>query len=216
MVKPNGYDEAQIMGQQKEAITPGGHHLIIKQVNETMSKEDPATGKTAKPMIVVLYDFAQNDSQAGLLMKEFKDDDRADKKWPYRGSQYIMVQDFNDSSKTSRAYKTFCTCYEQSNNTKINWTDDSSTWANQFKNKKIGGCFGVVHDVYQGRETVKTELRWFISDNKVEACDVPMERLLSENKKKQLSEAGSGEQKPMEDMSFVNIPEGGMEELPFN
>ena len=46
MQKPNGYDEAAVMGNTKEAINPGGHHLIIKQVNEQMSKEDPATGKT--------------------------------------------------------------------------------------------------------------------------------------------------------------------------
>ena len=147
-------------------------------------------------------------------MKEFKDDDRADKKWPYRGTQYIMVNDYQDPSKTSRNYKTFCTCYEQSNGTKINWTEDQNAWSSQFKNKKIGGAFGVVHDVYQGRETVKTELRWFISDNKVEATEVPMEKLLSENKKKQLTAAG--EQKPAEDGGFINIPENIDEELPFN
>ena len=118
------------MGNTKEPITPGGHHLIIKQVNETVSS-------TNKPMIVVLFDFDQSDKQAGLLMKEFKNDDRADKKWPHRGSQYIMVQDYQDPSKTSRAYKTFCTCFEQSNGVKINWVEDSAAWANQFKNKKI-------------------------------------------------------------------------------
>ena len=122
MQKPSGYDEATTMGNQKEAINLGGHHLIIKQVTETLSS-------TNKPMIVVLFDFAENDKQAGLLMKEFKNDDRADKKWPFRGSQYIMVQDYSDPNKTSRNYKTFCTCFEQSNGTKINWTEDSAAWA---------------------------------------------------------------------------------------
>lgn len=206
MQKPLGYDEATIMGNTKEPITPGGHHLIIKQVNETVSS-------TNKPMIVVLFDFDQSDKQAGLLMKEFKNDDRADKKWPFRGSQYIMVQDFQDPSKTSRQYKTFCTCFEQSNGVKINWVEDSAAWANQFKNKKIGGAFGVVHDVYQGRETVKTELRWFISDNKVEACEAPMEKLLSENKKKEL--AGADAAPAAGDAGFVNIPDD-LGDLPFN
>lgn len=204
MQKPNGYDEASVMGNTKEAINPGGHHLIIKQVNEQMSS-------TNKPMIVVLFDFAENDKQAGLLMKEFKEDDRADKKWPHRGTQYIMVNDYQDPSKTSRQYKTFCTCYEQSNGVKVNWVDDSATWAAQFKNKKIGGAFGVVHDVYQGRELVKTELRWFISDNKVDGCEIPMEKLLSEAKKKELA----GE-KPAEDGGFINIPDNVDEELPFH
>lgn len=204
MNKPQGYEEASVLGNQKEAINPGGHHLIIKQVNEQMSS-------TNKPMIVVLFDFAENDKQAGLLMKEFKEDDRADKKWPHRGTQYIMVQDYQDPSKTSRQYKTFCTCYEQSNGVKVNWVEDSASWAGQFKNKKIGGNFGVVHDVYNGRELVKTELRWFISDNKVDGCEVPMEKLLSEAKKKELA----GDNKPAEDGGFVNIPDNIDEELPF-
>lgn len=206
MVKPNGYDEAQTMGRQKEEIALGGHHLIIKQVNETVSS-------TNKPMIVVLFDFDQTDKQAGLLMKEFKDDDRADKKWPHRGTQYIMVNDYQDPSKTSRSYKTFCTCFEQSNGVKINWVEDSAAWAAQFKNKKIGGAFGVVHSVYQGNEIERTELRWFISDDKVSTCQVPMDKLLNENQKKQLATSDTQE---TDNNGFINIPEGVDEQLPFN
>lgn len=206
MVKPNGYDEAQTMGRQKEEIALGGHHLIIKQVNETVSS-------TNKPMIVVLFDFDQTDKQAGLLMKEFKDDDRADKKWPHRGTQYIMVNDYQDPSKTSRSYKTFCTCFEQSNGVKINWVEDSAAWAAQFKNKKIGGAFGVVHSVYQGKEIERTELRWFISDDKVSTCQVPMDKLLNENQKKQLATSDTQE---TDNNGFINIPDNVDTELPFN
>lgn len=206
MVKPNGYDEAQTMERQKEEIALGGHHLIIKQVNETVSS-------TNKPMIVVLFDFDQTDKQAGLLMKEFKDDDRADKKWPHRGTQYIMVNDYQDPSKTSRSYKTFCTCFEQSNGVKINWVEDSAAWAAQFKNKKIGGAFGVVHSVYQGKEIERTELRWFISDDKVSTCQVPMDKLLNENQKKQLATSDTQE---TDNNGFINIPDNVDTELPFN
>lgn len=206
MVKPNGYDEAQTMGRQKEEIALGGHHLTIKQVNETVSS-------TNKPMIVVLFDFDQTDKQAGLLMKEFKDDDRADKKWPHRGTQYIMVNDYQDPSKTSRSYKTFCTCFEQSNGVKINWVEDSAAWAAQFKNKKIGGAFGVVHSVYQGKEIERTELRWFISDDKVSTCQVPMDKLLNENQKKQLATSDTQE---TDNNGFINIPDNVDTELPFN
>ena len=207
MQKPNGYDEATTMGNQKEAINLGGHHLIIKQVTETVSS-------TNKPMIVVLFDFDQTDKQAGLLMREFKADDRADKKWPHRGSAYIMVQDYSDPNKTSRNYKTFCTCFEQSNVTKINWTEDSAAWAAQFKDKKIGGAFGVVHSVYNGKEQVRTEMRWFISDNKVESCEIPMEKLLSENDKAKLQTAS--EPAPSGDIdAWVKIPDTVDDELPF-
>lgn len=213
MLKTQGYDEAPSGFQQKEEITPGGHHLIIKQVNETQSK-------TGKPMIVVLYDFAQNDAQAGAFMNEFKNDERADKKWPNRGTSYIMTQDWQDASKTSRNFKSFCTCFEKSNDCMIKWIEDPIAWSAQFKNRKIGGVFGVVHDVYNGKEFTKTELRWFCEDSKADSAQVPQERMLSDTQKAKLdpqpNAAGSNiipERAP--DEGFVTIPEGIDEELPF-
>ena len=74
MQKPNNYENTQAQGE----FTPvelGGHKLIIKQVNETASKN-------GKPMIVVLFDFAQDDIQPGYFTEQFKNDIRPDKKWP--------------------------------------------------------------------------------------------------------------------------------------
>lgn len=210
MQKPKGYEEAQEMGQQKAAINPGGHHLIIKQVNETQSK-------TGKPMVVVLFDFAPNDEHAGMLMKEFKDDTRSDKKWPHRGTSYIMVQDYQDPEKTSRNYKTFCSCFEKSNNVKINWTDNAQAWGQQFKDKRIGGAFGVVHDVYQGREITKTELRWFITDAAVEGLEVPNEKQLTDAQWNMIHERKESDSStPSGTDGFINIPDGIQAELPFN
>lgn len=211
MRKPNGYDEAQEMGQQKAPITPGGHHLQIKQVNET-------TSKNGKPMIVVLFDFAPGDEHAGMMMKEFKEDTRSDKKWPHRGTNYIMVQDYQDPNKTSRNYKTFCSCFEKSNNTQINWTDNAQTWAQQFKDKKIGGNFGEVHDLYQGREIIKTELRWFVSDDKVSNCEVPAVKSLNEAQLQELyNYKGQADSTLSTDTDgFIGIPDGVSEDLPFN
>lgn len=56
MRKPNNFENVQAQGE----FTPvelGGHKLIIKQVEERMSK-------TNKPMIVVFFDFAPGDNQA--------------------------------------------------------------------------------------------------------------------------------------------------------
>ena len=207
MQKPNGYDSAQEMGQSRAAITPGGHHLIIKQVNETKSKN-------GKPMIVVLFDFAPNDEHKGMMMDEFKADTRSDRKWPHRGTAYVMVQDYQDPDKTSRNYKTFCTCFEKSNNVTINWTDNAQAWAQQFKDKRIGGAFGKVHDVYNGREIVKTEMRWFITDQSVDGSLEPPEKFLSDS---QLSQVSSNDSGSAPDTSgFVDIPEGTDEELPCN
>ena len=61
MRKPNNYEETQVQGE----FTPvelGGHKLVIKQVEERMSK-------TNKPMIVVFFDFAPGDKQAVILRR---------------------------------------------------------------------------------------------------------------------------------------------------
>ena len=211
MLKTPGYDEAQSGIQQKEEITPGGHHLIIKQVNETQSKN-------GKPMVVVLVDFAQNDKQAGLFMNEFKADERQDKKWPNRGTQYIITQDWQDPNKTSRNFKSLCTCFEKSNNCQIKWIEDPAACGAQFKNKLIGGVFGVVHDVYNGREFTKTELRWFTEDSKVESAKVPAEKQLTDSQMLQVKSPNTSttDQQNSGTEGFINIPDGVDEELPFN
>lgn len=127
MQKPNGYDEARESG----TFTPvelGGHYAVIKQVTEMQSG-------TGKDMIVVLIDFDKKDKQPEYHSKAFQSNDRPDKKWPFNGSKYIVVSDYNDSSKTSRAFKTFCTSFEKSNNCSIQW--GGSDWGKQFKGKRL-------------------------------------------------------------------------------
>ena len=125
MQKPNNYDQTPAGGD----FTPvelGGHKIIIKQVSETKSKN-------GKDMIVVLFDFAADDSQPGYFTEQFKNDIRPDKKWPNQATQYIMKED--SEGNTSRSFKTFCTCVEHSNaGFTVQWIDN---WGAQFKNKKI-------------------------------------------------------------------------------
>ncbi|MEE3409342.1 MAG: hypothetical protein VZQ95_08125, partial [Erysipelotrichaceae bacterium] len=80
---PNNYANTQIGGD----YTPpelGGHHLIIKKVEETKSKN-------GKDMIKVFFDFAKNDVQPDFMTNEYKNDIRPDKKWPHAGTQYILT-----------------------------------------------------------------------------------------------------------------------------
>ncbi len=201
MIKPENYDKTPVSGEY-EAPLKGGHHMIIKQVNEM-------TNKSGNPMIVVLLDFAQNDRQPGLFMREFKNDIRPEKKWSMAGTMYINVTDLDGN--TSRRYKTFCSCFEKSNDTQIKWVEDPLTWCAQFKNKKIGGAYGVVHEVYNGEEKIRTKLRWFVSDQKVDPDNIPNEKFLSPEEEKLLGGKNAG------DTGFMNIPDGVEDEgLPFN
>ena len=167
MQKPNNYDNTQESG----SFTPielGGHHLIIKKVEESKTK----TGKT---MIVVAFDMAPGDSQPNYFSKAFADDIRPDKKWPRGGRQYIVAEDNNGNC--SKSFKTFINCVERSNNGfETKWGD---TFAQQFKGKRIGGVFGEVENDYNGKTSMRRELRWFCDDSKVDTANIPQPRYLN-------------------------------------
>lgn len=200
MKKPNNYDNTQASGE----FTPvelGGHRLIIKQVNETKSKK-------GKPMIVVLFDFAQDDVQPGYFMKQFKDDIRPEKKWPNQATQYILTEDENGDC--SRSFKTFVTCVEHSNNGfSVQWGDN---FEKQFKNKSVGGVFGYQKDYYDGKEREKRVLRWFTSMEKVAEAKIPD---TSETQAYKNHKNGYPAGSTADSDGFMNIPDGVEEELPF-
>ena len=120
-----------------------------------------------------------------------------------------MTED-NDGN-CSRSFKTFLTCVEHSNNGfETQWGDN---FGQQFKNKLVGGVFGIQMDFYNGRELEKRILRWFVSQNGVEEAGIPMETETQAYKNhingypQGSTPAGDG---------FMNIPDGIDEELPFN
>lgn len=200
MLKPNGYDEVQAAGE----FTPvelGGHYCVIKQVKET-------TSKTGKPMIVVCIDFCSPDKQENYFMDSFKDDVRPDKKWPHNGTIYILTQNYQDPNKVSRNFKTFCTCVEKSNSGfEIQWGDN---WGAQFKGKKIGAVYGEVENEYNGKTSMRHELRWFCSWDRVDKASVPDPKMLNN------SSAPASTAKPSTDADgFMNVPQGADDEIPF-
>ena len=198
MQKPSGYDEAKTMGDYTP-INLGGHYCTIKQVAERNSKN-------GLPMIVICLDFIAPDEQAGYFTAEFRDDTRPEKKWPHNATIYILTQDYQDKTKTSRAFKTFCTTAENSNSGfKIQWGDN---WGAQFKGKRIGAVYGEVENEYNGKVTKRHEHRWFCSWDKVKEQKIPDPKLLP-NKPAPASGNGSVPD------DFMAIPDGGGDEVPF-
>ena len=191
MNKPNGYDEVQIGGD----FTPpelGGHHMIIKGVREEKSK-------SGKDMIVVAFDFADNDKQPKYFAEQFEKDIRPEKKWPAAGTQYILTMDTKDANKTSRNFKSFITSFERSNGCEAIWGDK---FCEQFKGKKIGGVFGQIEEEYNGEVKKRNRLRWFCEDDKVDQQSIPAFKPLN-------GSSGSS------DTSFVAVPDSAAEEIPF-
>lgn len=186
MIKPNNYDNVSL--GEFTPVELGGHHAIIKQVNETKSK-------TGKDMLVVLIDFAEDDKQPHYFMDSFEDDIRPDKKWSYQATQYIVATDNNGN--TSRSFKSFITSFENSNNTTVTW---GNNFATQFKGKKIGVVYGNVEEAYNGKMSKRRRIRWFCDDNKVAEQKVPEDKLLDStvqaNNNSWLPEAGVDEEIP--------------------
>lgn len=200
MQKPNGYDEAREQG----SFTPielGGHYAVIKQVSETQSK-------SGQNMVVVLFDFTAPDKQAGYHQMAFNGDDRDQKKWPFNGTKWIMTQDWNDPSKTNRAFKTFCSCYEKSNNCSITW--GGANWAAQFKGKRIGIVYGEEEQEYDGRISMRHVPKWFCSWDAVEGASIPKPKYLNGN-----GPSVPAAQASKEIDGFLSIPDGTEEEIPF-
>lgn len=194
MQKPNNFDSTQASGDFTP-IHSGGHHLIIKKVEES-------TTKTGKSMIIVAFDTAPGDSQPNYFSEQFASDIRPDKKWPRAGRQYIVTTD--NEGNCTKSFKTFITCVEKSN------SGFSTTWgdafASQFKGKRIGGVFGAVESEFEGRIIRRTELRWFCEDSRADAAKPPAPKLV-ENSNKTVGIPSSD--------GFMNVPEGSDGEIPF-
>ena len=188
MQKPNSYDEVKA-GGEFVPVELGGHYCVIKQVTETKSSN-------GKDMIVVLFDFCSPDSQKDYFMESFKNDIRPDKKWPFNGTKYIMVNDYQDQTKVSRNFKSFCNCVEQSNpGFTIQWGDD---WGKQFTGKQIGAVYGEVENEYNGERKMRREVRWFCSISRVSSAAVPEAKLI-----------------PVSAPAFTPVVDAESEELPF-
>lgn len=193
MKKPTGYDELQVTFTPVEL---GGHHAIIKNVREMQSR-------TGKAMIVVSIEFAQNDKQPNYFMHSFDNDIRADKKWPFQGTQYILSE--GNDGKVSRSFKQFIEAFEESNNLEATWGD---AFCNQFKGRKIGVVFGNVEEEYNGEVKKRRRIRWFCNDSAVDNARIPEDKLLPTSSRQPAP--------PVTDKDgFMSIPDGSEEEIPF-
>ena len=166
---PTGYNDASA-SENFVPVALGGHYAVIKEVAERKTS-------TGKDMIVVAFDFSAKDQQPNYFSDRFASDTRDDKRWPFNGTMYVMVNDYADQSKTSRNFKTFCVSVEKSNNFRIAW--GGSNWAQQFKGKQIGVVYGEVENEYDGRVSMQHRPRWFCSVDSVANAKVPAPRMLS-------------------------------------
>lgn len=197
MKKPTNYENTQA-GGDFVPVSLGGHYAVIKNVSERETKN-------GDPMVVVSIDFDKKDSQAGYFTEQFKKDIRPDKKYPNQAVNYITTE---YGGACTRGFKSFMKAYANSNGIKetdIKWGND---FAAQFKNKKIGVVFGNVEETYNGETKMRRKIRWFCDYNKVADQDIPADKL-------EKTSSGASTNSKSDD-GFMNVPEGGDEEIPFD
>lgn len=165
MIKPNNYEEAQVLGEYTP-INLGGHKLVIMKVEE-------CTTSFGTQYIKVSFDTDKDDAQPNYYTNSYRQDTRDNKKW----SGITTVFPTDKDGKTSRAFKTFCTSIEKSNgNFKMVWGE---AFCDSLKGKKVGGVFG--EEEYVANDgTIKTarKLRWFRGIEGVMDADIPNKRTL--------------------------------------
>lgn len=196
MQKPQGYDETKVM-TDFEPLTPGGYVCIIKGVKEGKSRNN-------NDMLTVYVDIAEG-PESLRFTKEYNDDTREDKKWPFSGTAYIMVLD--KDGNTNRQLKTFIENVAESN---VGW---HVVWGNDFAKSFVGKSIGCVfgREEYQknnGDYAWSTKCKGFRSVNTIREgrFKVPEDKEIVRNISPDIT-------KPIDTWMDVDL---SAENLPFN
>ena len=196
MNKPSNYDDIAL---HRDPIKLGGHIAVIKKVEETKSK-------AGKDQVVIYIDFDIQDEQADYFKKIYQADTRQEKKWPNDGTLYITN---NDQAIFDRNIKAFNTAYEDSNGVQTIW---GSSWAAQFKGKKIGVVYGEEESVWRDELRTNRKIRFFCDTHKALDQDIPKKKLYKGIVGTQTTEDHGAD--PNAFMDFTDLPED--DGLPFN
>ena len=102
MLKPTNYDN--LIVDDYSPIKLGGHYLEIIDVKESVSR-------SGNPLLVIHFDFAENDVQPGLFFKRYANDTRPEPRWPAQATFYIVP--VNKKNECSLGLKKFVIAVEQ-------------------------------------------------------------------------------------------------------
>lgn len=153
--------------------------------------------------VKISCDIAEGE-YSGFYAKEYKNQQREDKKWHCNYLLYIPKDDGSErDSWTKRRFKTFAEALEESNpGYHFDWDEQ------KFKGKIIGGLFNErEYEKNDGSVGRATNLAQFCSVDKIRSGSfkLPKDKLINKPNSQQQSPDG-----------FMNIPDGAEEELPFN
>lgn len=160
----NGWNDIKEVGEY-EPIELGGHICIIKGAR-------CETTKTNKKMLVLAFDFAQGDKQAGYFQNQFDMDKKKNPNAKWRGTFYQMYGTIEDLS--TAYFKAMILKICESNPGYQWYWDETSLIGKQF-----GGVFGREEYINDKNENkFSTKCMMIREVNGIENALVPQDKLL--------------------------------------
>lgn len=200
-MKPiSNYEHVRGYENSASQLPVGGYVLKITGVRY----ETGTNGNSDR--IVVAFDVNEGE-YAGFFKKRFDSDQNEDKKWKGTTILYVPKEDGSEQDEwTMRKFKTFTNALEDSNKD-YKWDWEESKW----KGLLIGGVFGEVHTLIDGRQAQFTTLKSSCSAENIRKGEFKIPKVQYKNGASanpvNLSPSAANEE-------FMQIPDGA-EEIPF-
>lgn len=203
MKKFGGYDDAKKQAQASGVgkLPAGGYVCRVIGVKYTKGEE----GKS--DFIEIQFEIAEGE-YAGFFQKQYEANTNEDKK--YKGRTKIYVPNDDGSEKdgwTKKSFASWTNAFEESNEGYL-WDWDEKKW----KGKLVGIIFGETGTVIGGREVVYTEARFATSAEKIRSGNYREAKFKAKDGYTGSSSSSSGS----DPNGFMDIPEGAVEDLPFD
>lgn len=204
MQKFGGYDDAKKQAQASgtSKLPAAGYVCKVIGVKYTKGEE----GKS--DFIEIQFEIAEGEYK-GFFQKQYEANTNEDKKYKGRTKIYIPTDDGSEKDGwTKKTFAGWTNAFEESNEGYL-WDWDEKKW----KNKLIGIVFGETGTVINGRDVVYTEARFAVSAERIRSGNYPAAKFKAKNGYP--SEGGSASS-GSDNNGFLNIPEGAVEDLPFD
>jgi len=199
----NGYDDAKKAAQftATEKLPAGAYVAKVMGVRY----EEGQSGTSDR--IALQFDIEEGEYK-GFFKKQYDANTSDDKKWKGKTTVYVPTDDGSEKDGwTKNAFAKWTNSFEDSN-PGYAWDWDENKW----KGKLIGLVFRNAGTVIDGREVTYTEVAFPIDIKTVRDGKAPEAKFKGRN-----GYAGNGSVKASasQDNSFINVPEGTDEEIPF-
>lgn len=180
-----------------EILPKGAYVIRIMDAREEQNKNN--SGRHIK----IAFDIAEGDYK-NFYQEQFDRNTSEDRKWPNDAVYRLTVPEDNSPAYVYTNWNTFFADLEDSNNGFVFSGDVKA-----LKGKLVGGKFHIEQSESNGNVYDHTRLRWTCVAEDVrkgKAGRLPNDKLISGTMAKAA---------PASDNSFMDIPEGSDEEIPF-